>query len=91
MLLAMLQLWLVAQAGNLESLDLSCQQRSNRCALAPLLVFLLDHSSGLRSLDLTNNDFGAESEHLVDAVLRLEQRGLQVYNGLPLHGATETF
>lgn len=78
-------------AGLMDSLDFASSTRHNRCALAPLLVFALDHSSGLRNLNFINNDFGAENEHVVDSVLRLAQRGLEVYNDLPLHGAAEGF
>lgn len=78
-------------AGLLTSLDFASETHQNRCALAPLLVFALDHSSGLRNVNFINNDFGAENEHLVDSALRLAQRGLEVYNDLPLHGATEGF
>ncbi|CAK9071901.1 unnamed protein product [Durusdinium trenchii] len=87
-----LQLHLKSLAdGSIDSLDLSCSQRINRSALAPLMVFILEHSSGLTSVDFRQNDFGLEVEHLVDAVLSLEKRGLRFYNGIPLQGTAEVF
>ena len=35
-----------------------------------------DHSRGfLKSVDFRNNDFGHETEHIIDAVLTLEREG----------------
>ncbi|CAE7375818.1 unnamed protein product, partial [Symbiodinium sp. CCMP2456] len=62
----------------------------DRSFLAPLLVFVLEKGRFLKSLDFRNNEFGHETEHIIDAVLTLEREGrLTTYNGVPIHGVAK--
>ncbi|CAJ1336866.1 unnamed protein product [Effrenium voratum] len=72
------------EAGEIQALDCGCSSWTQRSAFAPAFVFALERSRGLKSLDFSNNDFGSETEHVVDAVLALERGGLVQYNRLNL-------